>query len=63
MKGAAKAKKSTATSLAVWNLQMVDRIGKGLVVRGVMERNLIDQGDTAISLTTMSLGIVTMTQR
>jgi hypothetical protein len=44
--------KSTATSLVVWSLQMVDRIRKGLnarglfkrdlIVRGVEERNLID---------------------
>jgi hypothetical protein len=34
-----------------------------LVVRGMKERNLIDQGDTEISLTTMSLNTVSMTRR
>jgi hypothetical protein len=31
-----------------------------LVVRGVKERNLIDRGDTEISLTTMSLNTASM---
>ena len=65
--------KSTPISLALWSLQMTDRIKKGLVagglftrgliVRGATERDLIDQGNTEKSLNMMSLGIATMTQK
>jgi hypothetical protein len=65
--------KSIATSLTVWRLRRVDQTGKGLdarslitrdlIVRGGKERNLIDQGDTERSLTTISLGKASMTQR
>ena len=65
--------KSHPISLIEWSPRMVHRIEKGLiarslpmrsfVVRGLMERSLIDQGDSKTNLTMMSLDIAAMMRR
>jgi hypothetical protein len=65
--------KNIARSLAVWNHQMADRTGKGLiarsplmrdlVARGITERNLIEKGDIQRSPSMMNLTTIIVMRR